>query len=54
MAAIQFANALTEFTAMPNLSVSDLTTEKFMDFASNMKDDASMLVPYVAQRLELA
>lgn len=54
MAAIQFANTLTEFTAIPNLAVSDLTTDKFMDFASSFGDDASMLVPYVTQRLELA
>ena len=54
MSAIEFANALTDFTASPVLGVKDLTTDRFMDFINSGQTEASVLVPYLNNRLELA
>ena len=55
MAAIEFANALTEFTAKPSVGIADLTTEKFVDFINDeIGGDTTTLVPYINNRLELA
>lgn len=53
MAAIEFANALTEFTASNSVGIADLTTERFMEFIHD-SNDCTMLVPYITNRLELA
>ena len=54
LAAIEFANALTEFTRLETVGVRDLTTEKFMDFISSAKAESQVLTPYINNRLELA
>lgn len=55
IAAIEFAHALTSFTGDPSIGVSDLTTDKFLDYIDNkMKDEVQTLLPYINNRLELA
>jgi len=55
IAAIEFANALTDFTRTSAPTVQDLTTDRFMDFIhSEMADETQVLRPYIANRLELA
>ena len=55
MAAVQFVNALVDFTDVGEMSESDLSTDKFLEFINNPDYvEADVLAPYIANRLEIA